>query len=65
MLDVLVCPACKGALEPVASVGTPAAPETTTPESLAGLDCPACRLRFPIVEDIPVMLIDQATRIPA
>jgi len=51
LLDVLVCPACKGALRP-------------TPAQDA-LDCPQCSLRFSVVDDIPVMLVDQAAPIPA
>ncbi|HYB97948.1 MAG TPA: Trm112 family protein [Candidatus Limnocylindrales bacterium] len=51
LLDVLVCPACKGELRP-----TPA---------LDALDCPRCKLRFSVVDDIPVMLVDQATPLPA
>ncbi len=46
LLEVLVCPACKGDLRPTAA--------------LDGLDCPRCKLRFPVVDDIPVMLVDQA-----
>lgn len=46
LLDVLVCPACKGDLKPTPAVDA--------------LDCPRCRLRFPVVDDIPVMLLDQA-----
>jgi uncharacterized protein YbaR (Trm112 family) len=59
LTEVLVCPACKGPLtevrfkDPAAS-----APEAGAP--VVGLDCPHCRLRYPIVDDIPVMLIDQA-----
>ena len=46
LLDILVCPKCKGELD--------YRPE----ESL--LICPACRLAYPIEDDIPVMLIDEA-----
>lgn len=49
LLQVLVCPACKGVLAP-------------TPAKDA-LDCRACALRFPIVDDIPVMLLDQAEKL--
>lgn len=47
LLELLVCPKCKGALEhrPDESV----------------LICPACRLRYAIRDGIPIMLIDQAT----
>ncbi|MBI5504920.1 MAG: Trm112 family protein [Deltaproteobacteria bacterium] len=46
LLEVLVCPACKGDLRPTAAFD--------------GLDCPRCKLRFPVVDEIPVMLVDQA-----
>jgi uncharacterized protein YbaR (Trm112 family) len=46
LLDILVCPACKGDLEFV--------PEPP------GLICHACRLRYRIEDDIPIMLIDEA-----
>lgn len=46
LLAVLVCPKCKGELE-----------YRETEESLV---CHACRLRYPVREDIPIMLIDEA-----
>ncbi len=46
LLDILACPKCK---EPV-----------RLDEENAGLVCDACRLRYPIRDDIPVMLIDEA-----
>jgi uncharacterized protein YbaR (Trm112 family) len=49
LLDILACPACKGTLAPTADGG--------------GLDCPHCRLRYPVREGIPVMLVDEAERI--
>jgi uncharacterized protein len=47
LLDILVCPKCKGDLEyrPAEAV----------------LVCPACRLRYPVRDDIPIMLIDEAS----
>jgi uncharacterized protein YbaR (Trm112 family) len=47
LLQILVCPKCKGALDYRESEGT--------------LDCPVCRLRYPIRDDIPIMLIDEAS----
>ncbi len=47
LLAVLVCPKCKGALE--------------YREHEASLICHSCRLRYPVREDIPIMLIDEAT----
>ncbi len=46
LLDILACPKCKGELQ------------LETDES--GLICQACRLKYPIEEDIPIMLIDEA-----
>ncbi len=46
MLDILVCPKCKGGLE------------LTLQED--GLVCRACRLIYRIEDDIPVMLVDEA-----
>ena len=46
LLEILACPKCK---QPVTLNAT----ET-------GLVCGACRLEYPIVDDIPVMLIDEA-----
>ncbi|MBU2551123.1 MAG: Trm112 family protein [Proteobacteria bacterium] len=46
LLDILVCPKCKGALR------------LTGPED--GLACEACRLVYEIRDDIPIMLIDEA-----
>lgn len=61
LLEVLVCPACKGPLAPVRASDAGAASSSDAP--LVGLDCRQCRLRFPVVDDIPVMLVDQAQRI--
>ena len=47
LLDLLVCPQCKGDL----------AHETEPEESLA---CPRCRLRYEVRENIPILLIDEA-----
>jgi hypothetical protein len=49
LLDILACPQCKGEV-----MLTPAGD---------GLDCSRCRLRYPIKDDIPVMLIDEAIKI--
>ena len=48
LLEILVCPKCKGDL------GYRTEPE----ESLA---CLACRLVFAVEDDIPIMLLDEAT----
>ncbi len=50
LLDILVCPKCKGDLE-----------YRDQPEAL---DCVACRLRFRVEDGIPIMLIDEAQPMP-
>lgn len=52
LLEILVCPQCKGDLE-----------HRTEPEE--ELVCPACRLRYEVREDIPIMLIDEAKPLDA
>jgi len=49
LLDILVCPKCKGELR-----------LTDQPD---GLICEACKLRYPIKDGIPIMLIDEAESI--
>lgn len=46
LLAILVCPKCKGDL--------------ALTEKGDGLICNACRLKYEIKDDIPIMLIDQA-----
>ena len=46
LLEILVCPKCKGDLE--------------YRQNEAELVCHACRLVYPIEDDIPIMLIDEA-----
>jgi uncharacterized protein YbaR (Trm112 family) len=48
LLDILVCPACK---QPV-----------TLTDNGDGLRCATCRVVYPIVDDIPVMLVDKAIK---
>lgn len=50
LLDILVCPICKGNLE--------------YRKAEAELVCKPCRLAFPIRDDIPVMLEDEARQLP-
>lgn len=47
LLEILVCPKCKGTIE--------------YREREAVLVCPVCRLRYDVRDDIPIMLIDDAT----
>jgi uncharacterized protein YbaR (Trm112 family) len=46
LLEILVCPLCKGPLD--------------YRKEAAELVCKACRLAYPIRDDIPIMLEDEA-----
>lgn len=46
LLDILVCPKCRGELE-----------YRTDADELV---CHACRLRYEVRDDIPIMLVDEA-----
>ncbi|MBM4260400.1 MAG: Trm112 family protein [Deltaproteobacteria bacterium] len=46
LLDILACPKCKGDIQ--------------LNDKNDGLTCKACKLVYPIKDDIPVMLIDEA-----
>jgi len=46
LLEILACPNCKGSL--------------TYNKTAQELICPICRLAYPIRDDIPVMLSDEA-----
>lgn len=46
LLDILACPKCKGPIE--------------LNETHDGLTCARCKLLYPIKDDIPIMLIDEA-----
>jgi uncharacterized protein YbaR (Trm112 family) len=50
LLDILVCPLCKGPL--------------AFKKAAAELVCKPCRLAYPIADDIPVMLEDEARKLP-
>ena len=50
LLDILVCPLCKGPL--------------LYRKERAELACKPCRLGYPVKDDIPVMLEDEARKLP-
>ena len=50
LLAILVCPKCKG--------------DIRLTESGDGLICDNCKLLFEIKDDIPIMLIDEAKKLP-
>lgn len=47
LMDILACPDCKGPLR----------------EEKSALVCDACRLRYPIREGIPVLLVEEAEKL--
>jgi uncharacterized protein YbaR (Trm112 family) len=49
LLEILVCPQCKGELD--------------YDREKSKLICKACKLAYPIKDDIPVMLVEEAERI--
>lgn len=46
LLEILACPTCRGALTPV--------------DNESGLCCPVCNVVYPVREDIPIMLVEEA-----
>ncbi len=46
LLDILACPKCKGPIR--------------LTQARDGLVCETCKLLYPIKDDIPIMLIDEA-----
>lgn len=50
LLEILVCPLCKGPLQ--------------YRKEARELICKPCRLAYPIRDDIPVMLEDEARKLP-
>lgn len=46
LLEILICPACRGELE--------------LKQDGSGLKCLECKRVYPIRDDIPVMLVDEA-----
>ena len=49
LLEILACPKCKG--------------DILLTDEGEGLICNACKLKYPIKDDIPVMLIDEAEKL--
>ena len=49
LLEILACPKCKG--------------DIRLTENGDGLVCDACRLKYPVKDGIPVMLIDEAEKL--
>jgi len=50
LLDILACPKCKG--------------DIYLNEAENGLICDDCKLLYEIKDDIPIMLIDEAKKLP-
>lgn len=49
LLRILACPQCLGELRAMQENGT-----------LTGLACPSCKALYPVQDDIPVMLVEEA-----
>ena len=49
LLEIICCPQCKG--------------DIRLTENEDGFICDACKLKYPVKEGIPVMLIDQAEKL--
>jgi hypothetical protein len=49
LLEILACPKCKG--------------DIRLKENQSGLICDQCKLLYPIRDDIPVMLVEEAIRL--
>jgi uncharacterized protein YbaR (Trm112 family) len=49
LLDILACPKCKGDIH--------------LNEASDGLICDNCKLKYPVKDDIPVMLVDEAEKV--
>jgi uncharacterized protein YbaR (Trm112 family) len=50
LLEILACPKCKGDV-------------TLVPPGV-GIVCGTCKLEYPIRDNIPIMLVDEARRLP-
>lgn len=51
LLEIIVCPDCREDVD-----------LQTAQDGAEQLVCTGCGLRYPVRDDIPVMLVDQATR---
>ncbi len=49
LLEILACPKCKGDIK--------------LKDDQSGLICDHCKLLYPIKDDIPIMLIDEAIKL--
>lgn len=54
LLEILACPKCKGDINLT---------EKSMNRKEDGLICENCRLLYPVRDGIPVMLIDEATKV--
>lgn len=50
LIDILACPKCKG-------------PLTLRPDESA-FECAACKLAYPVVDDIPNFIVEEAQELP-
>lgn len=54
--EMLVCPNCHGKLADQKDEKAEGSPKE-------GLRCDACKLLFPVKDDIPVMIVNEATKL--
>jgi uncharacterized protein YbaR (Trm112 family) len=50
LMEILICPACHGELR-----------ETAREDGDEGLECGGCGRVYPVRDDIPVMMVDEAS----
>jgi uncharacterized protein YbaR (Trm112 family) len=48
LLSILACPNCRGEVEYI--------------EASQVIECQSCHYRYPVRDDIPIMLVDEATK---
>ena len=60
LLDILACPKCKGPLTLLGETNPQPDTKTAFPENVSGLSCAACQVVYPIKDNIPVLLIEEA-----
>ena len=63
LLSILACPVCRGSLETMPRAATDAPGEPGSPDTqktVEGLACQRCAAVYPVRDEIPVMLAEEA-----